>query len=136
MVSLALINCKHLTPFLSQHLRAQYDKLFPALCNEHPDIFPQELYTWEQFLWACELWYSNSMKIMFADGKLRTCLIPIAGFLNHSVCHYVILSFIPTIYALMVEITSKFKIVTFTADKHRCLSISQTNHNHLLNMLF
>lgn len=73
--------------FLSQHLRAQYDKLFPALCNEHPDIFPPELYTWEQFLWACELWYSNSMKIMFADGKLRTCLIPIAGFLNHSVCH-------------------------------------------------
>ncbi|KAK9931760.1 hypothetical protein M0R45_019024 [Rubus argutus] len=68
-----------------EHLRAQYDKLFPALCNEHPDIFPRELYTWEQFLWACELWYSNSMKIMFADGKLRTCLIPIAGLLNHSI---------------------------------------------------
>lgn len=109
MKSLALINCKRLTPFLSQHLRAQYDKLFPALCNEHPDTFPPELYTWEQFLWACELWYSNSMKIMFADGKLRTCLIPIAGFLNHSVCHYVIFSFIPTIYALMVEITSNLK---------------------------
>ncbi|XP_068334013.1 fructose-bisphosphate aldolase-lysine N-methyltransferase, chloroplastic-like isoform X2 [Pyrus communis] len=67
-----------------QHLLAEYDKLFPALCNEHPDIFLLELYTWEQFLWACELWYSNSMKIKFPDGKLRTCLIPIAGFLNHS----------------------------------------------------
>ncbi|XP_030544232.1 uncharacterized protein LOC115750812 isoform X1 [Rhodamnia argentea] len=67
-----------------EHLRNQYDELFPALCEDHPDIFPPELYTWEQFLWACELWYSNSMKIQFADGALKTCLIPIAGFLNHS----------------------------------------------------
>lgn len=70
----------------SQHLRIQYDELVPALCNKYPDVFPPELYTWEQFLWACELWYSNSMKVMFPDGKLRTCLIPFAGFLNHSVC--------------------------------------------------
>ncbi|TKY54577.1 SET domain-containing protein 4 [Spatholobus suberectus] len=72
-----------------QHLHAQYDELFPALCNNFPDIFPPELYTWEKFLWACELWYSNSMKIMYSDGKLRTCLIPIAGFLNHSLCPHV-----------------------------------------------
>lgn len=25
------------------------------------------------------------MKIVFSDGRLRTCLVPIAGFLNHSV---------------------------------------------------
>lgn len=75
----------HLT--LLQHLRTQYDELFPRLCNDYPDIFPPKFYTWEQFLWACELFYSNSMKIIFADGKLRTCLIPIAGFLNHSVFH-------------------------------------------------
>lgn len=73
-----------------EHLRAQYDELVPALCNDHPDIFPPELYTWEQFLWACELWYSNSMKIMFSDGKLRTCLIPVAGFLNHSLCPHIL----------------------------------------------
>ncbi|XAR72384.1 [Fructose-bisphosphate aldolase]-lysine N-methyltransferase [Bertholletia excelsa] len=75
-----------------EHLRAQYDELFPALCLEHPHIFPADLYTWEQFLWACELWYSNSTKIMFADGKLCTCLVPVAGFLNHSlfphIMHY------------------------------------------------
>ncbi|KAL2534787.1 SET domain-containing protein [Abeliophyllum distichum] len=68
-----------------EHLRIQYDELFPSLCDCHPDVFPRELYTWEQFLCACELWYSNSMKVMFSDGKLRTCLIPIAGFLNHSI---------------------------------------------------
>nr|GEW25394.1 muniscin C-terminal mu homology domain-containing protein [Tanacetum cinerariifolium] len=75
-----------------EHLRFQYDGLVPSLCKEYPDIFPPELYTWDEFLWACELWYSNSMKIMFNDGKLRTCLIPIAGFLNHSksphIMHY------------------------------------------------
>ncbi|CAK9169427.1 unnamed protein product [Ilex paraguariensis] len=72
-----------------EHLRCQYDELLPALCNDHPDVFPAEVYTWEQFLWACELWYSNSMKVMFTDGKLRTCLIPVAGFLNHSICPHI-----------------------------------------------
>ncbi|KAK4791572.1 hypothetical protein SAY86_031985 [Trapa natans] len=67
-----------------EHLRTQYEELFPTLCDAHPDVFPPELFTWEHYLWACELWYSNSMKIQFADGELRICLIPIAGFLNHS----------------------------------------------------
>ncbi|XP_038698500.1 uncharacterized protein LOC119996068 [Tripterygium wilfordii] len=73
-----------------EHLRTQYDELVPQLCKNHPDIFPPTLYTWEEFLWACELWYSNSMKVMFAEGKLRTCLIPIAGFLNHSLCPHIL----------------------------------------------
>ncbi|KAF5742885.1 hypothetical protein HS088_TW09G00947 [Tripterygium wilfordii] len=30
------------------------------------------------------------MKVMFDDGKLRTCLIPIAGFLNHSLCPHIL----------------------------------------------
>ncbi|PON97914.1 Rubisco LSMT methyltransferase [Trema orientale] len=72
-----------------EHLQAQYEQLVPPLFNEHPDIFPPELYTWEKFLWACELWYSNSMKIMFPDGELRTCLVPIASFLNHSLYPHV-----------------------------------------------
>ncbi|XP_027176110.1 uncharacterized protein LOC113775431 isoform X2 [Coffea eugenioides] len=72
-----------------EHLRNQYEQLFPVLYENYPDVFPPELYTWEQFLWACELWYSNSMKIMFSDGKLRTCLIPVAGFLNHSMCPHI-----------------------------------------------
>lgn len=73
-----------------EHLRTQYEELFPSLCLNHPDIFPPELYTWEQFLWACELWYSNSMKVVLTDGKLRTCLIPVAGFLNHSTCPHIL----------------------------------------------
>ncbi|OVA20926.1 hypothetical protein BVC80_8839g12 [Macleaya cordata] len=73
-----------------EHLRTQYDELCPALCSDHPDVFQEELYTWERFLWACELWYSNSMKVIFTDGKLRTCLVPIAGLLNHSLFPHIL----------------------------------------------
>lgn len=76
---------KNLIILYLQHLRTQYDELFPILCDSFGDVFPSELYTWDQFLWACELWYSNSMKVQFLDGEVRTCLIPVAGFLNHSV---------------------------------------------------
>ncbi|KAJ4959387.1 hypothetical protein NE237_026498 [Protea cynaroides] len=73
-----------------EFLRNQYDDLFPIIFNIHRDIFPPELYTWEQFLWACELWYSNGMKVIFTDGKLRTCLVPLAGLFNHSLCPHIL----------------------------------------------
>ncbi|KAK9084536.1 hypothetical protein Syun_031552 [Stephania yunnanensis] len=73
-----------------EHLRSQYDTLCPLLCRDHPDVFQPEFYSWDQFLWACELWYSNSMKVIFTDGKLRTCLVPFAGLLNHSLCPHVL----------------------------------------------
>ncbi|KAJ8470563.1 hypothetical protein OPV22_024906 [Ensete ventricosum] len=73
-----------------EHIRKQFDALFPALCDNYPGIFQQELYRWDKFLWACELWYSNGMKVVFADGKLRTCLVPVAGFLNHSLCPHIL----------------------------------------------
>ena len=72
---------------LLQYLQAQYDELVPAPCKNYPDIFLLQFYTWYSSC-ACELWYSNGMKkVMFTDGRLKTCLIPIAGFLNHSVRH-------------------------------------------------
>ncbi|XP_024016046.1 uncharacterized protein LOC18025402 [Eutrema salsugineum] len=70
-------------------LRERYDELIHHLSN-HRDIFPPELYTWEHYLWACELYYSNSMQIKFPDGKLKTCLIPVAGFLNHSIYPHIV----------------------------------------------
>ncbi|XP_047322847.1 N-lysine methyltransferase SETD6 isoform X2 [Impatiens glandulifera] len=73
-----------------EHLRTQYNELFPTLTNTYPDIFPAEIYTWEQFLWACELWYSNGMKVMFPNDKLRTCLVPVAGFLNHNIVPHIL----------------------------------------------
>ena len=72
-----------------QHLHQQYDELFPVLCTKFPEIFKQDIFTWDNFLWACELWYSNSMMVVLSSGKLTTCLIPVAGLLNHSVCNSV-----------------------------------------------
>ncbi|KQJ95776.1 hypothetical protein BRADI_3g18940v3 [Brachypodium distachyon] len=73
-----------------QHLHQQYDELFPMLCTKFPEIFTQDIYTWDNFLWACELWYSNSMMVVLSSGKLTTCLIPVAGLLNHSVYPHIL----------------------------------------------
>lgn len=73
-----------------EFLHQQYDALCPMLCANYPNIFQQEMYTWDKFIWACELWYSNSMKVVLSDGRLRTCLVPIAGLLNHSLCPHIL----------------------------------------------
>ncbi|KAH7365627.1 hypothetical protein KP509_18G038400 [Ceratopteris richardii] len=75
-----------------EHLRLEYEKLFPELSNKYPSLFPENQFTWEMYLWACELWYSNGLKICFPDGSIKTCLVPYMGLLNHSlhphVTHY------------------------------------------------
>ncbi|OMP07763.1 hypothetical protein COLO4_07069 [Corchorus olitorius] len=112
-----------------EHLRAQYNELFPALSNDHPDIFPPELYTWEHFLWACELWYSNSMRIMFADGKLRTCLIPVAGFLNHSLHPHIVR------YGKVEPATNSLKFPLSrpcSVGEECCLSYGNLSGSHLI----
>ncbi|CAL4997767.1 unnamed protein product [Urochloa decumbens] len=73
-----------------QHLRQQYEDLFPLLCINFPEIFRKDVCTWDNFLWACELWYSNSMMVVLSSGKLSTCLVPVAGLLNHSVSPHIL----------------------------------------------
>ncbi|CAO2187626.1 unnamed protein product [Urochloa humidicola] len=73
-----------------QHLRQQYEALFPLLCTNFPEIFKKDVCTWDNFLWACELWYSNSMMVVLSSGKLSTCLVPVAGLLNHSVSPHIL----------------------------------------------
>ncbi|XP_062196486.1 uncharacterized protein LOC133899515 [Phragmites australis] len=73
-----------------QHLRQQYDELFPLLCTNFPEILKNDVCTWDNFLWACELWYSNSMMVVLSSGKLSTCLVPVAGLLNHSVSPHIL----------------------------------------------
>ena len=62
-----------------QHLRASYGSLFPGLWDCHPGHFPREVFTWEQFLWATEVWYTNALQVRFEDGVVRSCLVPVAG---------------------------------------------------------
>ncbi|XP_077238307.1 SET domain-containing protein isoform X2 [Tasmannia lanceolata] len=113
-----------------EHLREQYDALCPPLCTNYPNIFRPELYTWDQFLWACELWYSNSMKVIFTDGKLRTCLVPIAGFLNHSLCPHILH------YGRvdLAEKSLKFRVLRPCKGGEQCyLSYGSFSGSHLVN---
>lgn len=89
---------------LLQHLRQQYDELFPLLCTNFPGIFRKDVCTWDNFLWACELWYSNSMMIVLCSGKLSTCLVPVAGLLNHSVCSSVPGSFFLLVFRFVSHV--------------------------------
>ncbi|KAF6145470.1 hypothetical protein GIB67_032593 [Kingdonia uniflora] len=112
-----------------EHLREQYDLLCPALCCSHPDVFQPELYTWECFLWACELWYSNSLKIILTDGKLKTCLVPIAGLFNHSLCPHI------TKYGRMDPATKslKFSLSRQCREGEQCfLSYGNFSSSHLI----
>ncbi|KAJ7296638.1 hypothetical protein O6H91_Y109900 [Diphasiastrum complanatum] len=87
-----------------EHLRRQYDALFPALIEAFPETFPEQVYTWENFLWASELWYSNGVKVGFPDGTFKACLIPVAGILNHSVYPHI------THYSRIDAATSTLKL--------------------------
>jgi len=89
---------------LLQHLRQQYDDLFPLLCTNFPEMFVKDICTWDNFLWACELWYSNSMMVVLSSGKLSTCLVPVAGLLNHSVGSSVPGSFISLVFRFVSHV--------------------------------
>ncbi|GAQ82874.1 Putative N-methyltransferase domain and SET domain containing protein [Klebsormidium nitens] len=72
-----------------QHLRSQYAALFPALTNAFPTVLPASSFTWDEFLWASELWYSYGIKVQFSDGRVRTALVPLVCLLNHAVSPHV-----------------------------------------------
>eukprot|EP00850_Spirogloea_muscicola_P021901 SM000267S09852 [mRNA] locus=s267:48799:52235:+ [translate_table: standard] len=83
-----------------QHLRQQYDALFPALSEAMPSYFPSKLYSWPLFLYAAELWYSHAIQVRFPDGSTKSCLIPVADLANHALYPHV------TSFS-RVEVTSK-----------------------------
>ncbi|CAN1229313.1 [Fructose-bisphosphate aldolase]-lysine N-methyltransferase, chloroplastic [Linum grandiflorum] len=110
-----------------EHLRVQYEELVPSLCETYPDTFPSELYTWENYVWACELWYSNSMKIL--SSELSTCLIPIVGFLNHSIYPHI------TKFGAVDRATGMLKFPLSrpcSAGEQCCLGYGNLSSSHLI----
>ena len=53
------------------------------LSNYYPTIFPEEIFTYENFLWARSLFDSRSIKLKMGE-KILPCLIPMADMLNHN----------------------------------------------------
>jgi len=53
-------------------------------------MFEPKLYEWDRYLWAWELLYSNGMEVVFPGGERKTCLVPVAGLFNHSLCPHIL----------------------------------------------
>ena len=49
-----------------------------------PDLFPPDVFTWANFIWAVGLWYSYAFSIDFGEDDTETCLVPLISMLNHS----------------------------------------------------
>ena len=40
------------------------------LSSALPSLFPEEVFTWESYLWAVEVWYSNAVQVRWrAKGR-------------------------------------------------------------------
>lgn len=54
-----------------QHLREQHQLLQPVyttLCTAYPSYFKAQMFAWEQFLWAAELWYAYAISVQLQAG--------------------------------------------------------------------
>ncbi|CAG8587421.1 17165_t:CDS:2 [Dentiscutata heterogama] len=80
----------HLTQKLKQQIRDDYIQLLTKLFSKHPDLFPLESFTQDDYVWAlCTIW-SRGMDFQLPDRQFR-CIAPFADMLNHSLdvelCH-------------------------------------------------
>eukprot|EP01060_Flectonema_neradi_P039692 TRINITY_DN8824_c0_g1_i1.p1 TRINITY_DN8824_c0_g1~~TRINITY_DN8824_c0_g1_i1.p1 ORF type:complete len:548 (+),score=73.25 TRINITY_DN8824_c0_g1_i1:64-1707(+) len=66
-----------------QHLREVYDSLFPKLSSAHPDIFTDEIFSWENFMWGRAVFDSRAFVIKIGTEEVTT-LVPFAEFVNHT----------------------------------------------------
>jgi hypothetical protein len=67
-------------------LRLVYETLFPKLSDELPQLFSEEVYTYESFLWARAIFDSRGFSLDFEGKGLKNCLLPFIDMLNTS--HY------------------------------------------------
>uniref|UniRef100_U9SLF9 SET domain-containing protein n=1 Tax=Rhizophagus irregularis (strain DAOM 181602 / DAOM 197198 / MUCL 43194) TaxID=747089 RepID=U9SLF9_RHIID len=80
----------HITKQLKQQIRDDYLQLLNNLFSKHPDLFPLEKFTQNDYMWAlCAIW-SRGMDFQL-PGKQFRCIAPFADMLNHSpdvqLCH-------------------------------------------------
>eukprot|EP00798_Chlamydomonas_sp_ICE-L_P010016 gene10016-7903_t len=70
-----------------KHLLDQFQALSPffeTLCRAYPSFIKPELFEWQAYLWAVELWYAYAIQVQFPGGDVRPCLTPYIGLMNHS----------------------------------------------------
>ena len=70
------------------HIKSQYQactQLFDILISAYPTYLNQDMFTYEKYVWAVELWYSYAFEIEFPPNiKSKTVMVPFACLVNHS----------------------------------------------------
>lgn len=79
-----------------QNLKSDFDLKINPILEKHRNVFQHDnavpqlaASNWDEFMFAVELWNRNSVNVIFDEG-LRTCLIPVADFFNHSQCPHIL----------------------------------------------
>jgi len=69
-----------------QKVRAQYDALFPMLCAQVPEAFPEKIFgDYSRFALAYDIWTSYAMKVQDPDTlELREVIVPGVFLCNHA----------------------------------------------------
>ncbi|CAI2185996.1 2001_t:CDS:2 [Funneliformis geosporum] len=79
-----------LTKQLKQQMKEDYLQLVNDLFSKHPDLFPLEKFTLDEYMWAINTIWSRGMDFQL-PGKQFRCIAPFADMLNHSpevqLCH-------------------------------------------------
>ena len=66
-----------------EQLQSYYDSIFPSLSEQAPQMFPESIYTFENFLWARSVFESRGFSFTI-NGQVRNCLLPFVDMLNTS----------------------------------------------------
>jgi len=75
------------TKSLQMKLQREYDDLLggtDGLCNQYPDRFPKEHYTYENWIWAFTMLFSRAIRLRSLSGGETLAMVPYADLINHS----------------------------------------------------
>eukprot|EP00127_Corallochytrium_limacisporum_P002588 Clim_evm24s134 gene=Clim_evmTU24s134 len=76
------------------HVRNRYHEMINGLAEAYPAVFDtQEVFTFDNYLWMVEIWYSYAMQLKYPGlAHRRAAIVPAADLMNHSpwaqVCRY------------------------------------------------
>ncbi|KAL7899217.1 SET domain-containing protein [Trichoderma sp. SZMC 28014] len=73
-----------ITEQLNQRIKDDYRGLLMRVLGLHPDLFPLDKFTIEDYKWALCTFWSRAMDFTLPNGKALRVLAPFADMLNHS----------------------------------------------------
>ncbi|PON27281.1 set-domain histone methyltransferase-9 [Trichoderma gamsii] len=73
-----------ITKQVNQRIKDDYRGLLMRVLGLHPDLFPLDQFTIEDYKWALCTFWSRAMDFVLPNGKALRVLAPFADMLNHS----------------------------------------------------